>query len=63
MFTLVTHVVWMVCNTHYTVYCYVYIYGTLLTQDYLNFATFKTQFSGTVFPIVMKLTHGIEGGM
>ena len=44
VFTLVT-LVWMVCNTHYSAYCYAYIYGTLFIQDYLTFVTVKTRFS------------------
>ena len=31
-------------------------------QDYLTYVIFKTRFSGTTCPIVMKLTHSIEGG-
>ena len=61
VFTLVTLVVWMVCNRHYTAYCYAYIYGTLLIEDYLTFVTFKTQFSGTTCLILMKLIHGVGG--
>ena len=61
VFTLVTLVVWMVCNTHYSAYCYAYIYGTVLIQDYLTFVTFKTQFSETTCPIAMKLIHSREG--
>ena len=56
-----TLVVWMVCNTHYSAYCYAYIYGTLLIQDYLPFVIFKTLFSETTCLIAMKLIHGIKG--
>ena len=62
-FTLLTLVVWIVCNAHYIAYCYAYIYGTLLIQDCLTFVIFKTQFSGCSCLILMKLIHGIEGGV
>ena len=63
VFTLVTLVVWKVCNTHYTAHCYVYIYGTFLIQDYLTFVNFKTQFCKATCLILMKFTHSIEGGV
>ena len=35
VFTLITLVVWMVCDTHYTAYSfvYIYVYGIFLIQD------------------------------
>ena len=34
-----------------------------IIQDYLTVLTFMTQFSGTTCPILMRLTHSIEGSV
>ena len=67
VFTPITLVVWLVCDTHYTVYSFVYIYmhvqGISLIQDWLAVMTFKTQFSGTTSSISRKLIHSSKGSV
>ena len=61
VFTPITLIVWMACDTCYTVYSYAYIYMVYFL--YRTFTNLKTQFSETTCLIAMKLIHDIKRGM
>ena len=67
-YILFSQLLHLLCEWHVTpvtlfIAMHIYMQGISLIQDWLNFATLKTQFSGTTCPIAIKLIHAIKGGV